>query len=262
MKPWLKYTLSGLLATAFITGICFLEHLSREEDSRIACTGLEIVFRDSLQFVNSDDVKNYIDREYGCFLGQRLDSISLCSMETILDSKSAILESEAWTTPDGMLHIGITQRKPMLRFQNGDDGFYVDGSGFIIPLHPTYTAPVRVIYGNIPVFIPSSSFKGMAETEREKKWIASMLEFNNFVLSSKEWGQKIDSVLVAKGGDIHLRINSAGEDFIFGLPVNIENKFGRLEKYFSYILPAAGRGCYKIVNVKYKGQIICRKTDI
>ena len=262
MKTWIKYGATGLFVAVFVTGMCFLNHFSREEDSHIVCTGLDVVFRDSLHFVSKDDIMGYLNNDYGCYLGQQLDSVSLSGMESILNSRSAILKSEAWTTPDGVVHIAVTQRKPILRFMNGERGFYVDNEGFIFPLHPDYTAPVTVISGSIPVSTPSSSFKGEAGSSEEQLWIKKMLEFNKIVLTSKLWNGKLSSISVDANGDICLKMESCSETFIFGPPTDMEDKFGRMEKYFSHILPSVGADHYKTVNVKYKGQIICRTTDI
>ena len=48
------------------------------------------------------------------------------------------------------------------------------------------------------------------------------------------------------------------ERFIFGPPVDFEAKFDRISRYYTSILPLNGVG-YTTVNVKYNGQIVCRK---
>ena len=49
------------------------------------------------------------------------------------------------------------------------------------------------------------------------------------------------------------------ERFIFGLPSGFESKFDRMGRYYTTILPEKGAGYYSTVNVKYNGQIVCRK---
>ena len=45
----------------------------------------------------------------------------------------------------------------------------------------------------------------------------------------------------------------------FGRPEDYKAKFSRMEDYYRYIYPAKQEMNYKTVNVKYDGQIICRK---
>jgi cell division protein FtsQ len=48
------------------------------------------------------------------------------------------------------------------------------------------------------------------------------------------------------------------EIFLFGQPVNIEDKFRRMEMYYSNIVPAKGAEFYSSVSVEFDGQIICK----
>ena len=36
-------------------------------------------------------------------------------------------------------------------------------------------------------------------------------------------------------------------------------KFRKMEKYYTHIVPAKGEGHYKHVNLKFKGQIVCKE---
>ena len=48
------------------------------------------------------------------------------------------------------------------------------------------------------------------------------------------------------------------EIFQFGQPVNIEDKFRRMEMYYSHIIPEKGADTYSWVSVEYDGQIVCK----
>lgn len=258
MSGIVKYVIAASVATVFTVGMCILLHGSREQRSLIDCGKLSVNFLDSLKFVSEQDIRDYIAESYGDFNGQRLDSVGLARIEDILESKSAVKSTEAWVTDDGVLHIDITQRTPVLRFQNGEKGFYVDDRGFIMPLHHSYTAPVPVVSGNIPINI-ENGYKGEAASQEERIWIDGMLRFNSFISDSKKWKGKVFGIKIVDDGDIVLTIDGRGESFIFGDSGNLDIKFSKIEKYFDYILPAKGDGYYKTVNVKYNKQIVCRK---
>lgn len=255
----LKYSIFSTIVAGFCVGMSFLAGACREERSQIACKGLEVTFCDSLEFVSENDIRGYLNSGYGNFVGQKLDSVGLAEIEELLESKTAILRSEAWLTDDGTLHLSISQRAPVLRFQRQDStGFYVDDRGFIFPLHHRYTADVPVINGVIPVNAPEG-YKGEAGSPDEKRWIEGMIGLNNFISGSRIWKNAISDISVRQNGDIVLITRKGPEHFIFGKAVNIGDKFDRMEKYYSYILPARGEENYKSVNIKYNRQIICRK---
>ncbi len=260
MNKVVKYSLVGVLAAAFCTGMGFLYRHVRQEQSRLICGRLEVSFSDSLRFVSEQDVREYLDTRYGSFIGQRLDSVGLSRIEDLLESRSAIMDCEAWTTDDGVLHVDISQRAPVLRFQDGERGFYVDAEGYIFPLHKTFTATVPVVEGAIPVSVPDD-YKGEAPGERERQWIAGMLEVDRYISASRAWKDRVSGFRVRPGGELVLQLEGRGEQFIIGQPEDIPDKFARIERYLGVIAPSLEEGHYKTVNVKYNQQIICRQKD-
>jgi hypothetical protein len=64
---------------------------------------------------------------------------------------------------------------------------------------------------------------------------------------------------VNEDGDLVMVPRTGGEKFIFGKPDKAEDKFSRISKYYTAIVPSKGEGFYTTVNVKYDGQIVCRK---
>ena len=260
MKAAVRYSLAGVLVLLFFIGMGVLYRHVRQEHAQSVCNQLQINFTDSLQFVSEQDIREYLDAHYGACVGERLDSVGLAQIEDMLESRSAVMRCEAWTTDDGILHLDITQRAPVLRFQNGQQGFYVDADGYIFPLHKTFTAPVPVVEGAIPVDIPEG-YKGPAQTEYERAWIAGVLEMNRFISDSRSWQRNIRHIRVRPNGDLLLTLDGRSEEFIVGQPVDVADKLRRIDRYLGNIAPTQEEGYYKTVNVKYKQQIICRQKD-
>lgn len=239
------------LAAAYIGGTVSRRHL--------VCTGLSIKVTDSTanRFVTPADVRRYIDREYAGYMGMSLDSIDLSGIERIVDGKSAVNKSHAYTTRDGKLHVDLTQREPVVRFQKGACGFYADSRGFLFPLQNTYASHVQVIDGDIPLNI-GNSFKGTPDSEEEKLWLARMISMVNFMETSKVWKDKIVQVTVGKDGSLTLVPRAGKERFIFGSPTGIEEKFSKMELYYKGIAGAPQKKDYREVDLRFSGQIVCR----
>ena len=260
MKPVVTYSIAGVLAVLFCTGMFFLYRNVRQEQRELVCGRLEVSFADSLRFVSEQDVREYLDAHYGTYVGERLDSVRLARIEQMLESRSSVTRCEAWTSDDGVLHVEVAQRAPVLRFQDGNRGFYVDAQGYIFPLHPTYTAPVPVVDGAIPVDLPAG-YKGPAEDPFAKGWIDGVLTMHHFISSSRNWQRGIQHIRVRPGGDLVLTLRGRDEQFIVGQPEDIADKLGRIDRYIGLIAPSKPEGYYKTVNVKYNQQIICRQKD-
>ena len=241
---------------------CMVIAFSAGANSRksLRCTGLKVAVLDSMEnsFVSRADVKGYLDKEYGRYIDEAVDSIDLTAIEEIVDGRSAVLKSQAYVTRDGMLHVDVTQRKPVVRFQKSDGGFYADAEGYIFPLQKAYASHVQVIDGNIPL-AAGSGFKGAIDDPKEKAWFESMMKVVNYIEGSKVWRDKIVQISVDSGKDLILIPREGKEQFLFGQPTDIEDKFRKMEKYYTHIVPAKGEGHYKYVNLKFKGQIVCKE---
>lgn len=258
MKRYVKYILIGFCGLCLAA--CIIVAFTAGANSRksITCTGLEVVILDSMQnsFVSKADVKGYLDREYGRYAGTVIDSIDLTKVEEIIDGRSAVLKSQAYVTRNGVLHVDVTQRKPVVRFQKSDGGFYADADGYIFPLQKTYSSHVQVIDGNIPL-AANSGYKGAIEDPKEKAWFESMMRVVNFIEGNRTWKDKIVQISVDDEMNLILIPREGNERFLFGQPTDIGEKFRKMEKYYTHIIPAKGEGFYRTVDLKYRGQIVC-----
>lgn len=257
MKPWLRYTIGGTFLAALSAGTVLLAREVRDERHIVACNEVSVRIMDSYRFVSEDDVKSYIVQDCGPCVGQRLDSLRLSAIENALDSRSAILRSEAWTTADGVLNVSITQRCPIVRFEGAGGGFFVDDTGFIFPLLEGFDLPIPVVEGALPLSA-TGGFKGEAATPGERLWIGRMLALVHYMQDHK-WYDRIDKVKVSEKGDLELSFRDAPERVVFGVATDIAAKFARMDDYFNHIAPLNADTPYASVDVRFSGQIVCKK---
>lgn len=245
MKTALKYSLYilAIVLTLALTGVAL--HFSRAalHEKSIGC--LEVNFEDTQHFIDTIDVRIFMDDLYGPYIGQRLEDVDLARIERILESKSAVRKCEAWITNDGVLHVSVAQRIPIARFEKGKSGFYCDAEGFIFPLSSKYTAQVPII-------------SGCVDNAFNEEWMADMVKFIQYFNGLEKWHTRINDIVVDDNGELVLKTPDKGASFLFGYPSEMQDKFSKMERYYEQIIPQKGREYYKTVNLKYNGQIICR----
>ena len=156
MKPVVRY----IIAAAAVTACLFLwlvgDRVGAENRREVTCNSVDAIIADSLAFISPDDIKDWM-ADYGTYLGLRLDSVDLKKVEAVIDGKSAVRKSQAWLTDDGVLHISVTQRLPVVRFQNASGGFYADAEGFLFPLQQRHTVRVPIVDGALPIKLERTS---------------------------------------------------------------------------------------------------------
>ena len=135
--------------------------------------------------------------------------------------------------------------------------------------HHTSTVHARMsVLDRAAQFSPFAALTGyeaaIEETGRltdawvELEWLDKVLAVVNYMENSKVWKDKIVQITVCDGGELKMVPRRGQEVFLFGQPVNIEDKFRRMEMYYSNIIPAKGQVAYTSVSVEYDGQIVCK----
>ncbi len=240
MNKFVKYLLFALSLGLFLCVTALVRVQVRAHRHLTTCKNVEIIFKDTLNFVSEDDIRGYLKKECPTFIGQRIDSLRLHEIEKVLDERSAVLSAQAWTA-DSTLFISIVQREPVARLETSSSAFYIDERGFIFPVQGDCGKRFPVIKGELPL--------------REPEKILDLLTY----MRKNRWEAKIGCISMNSSGLLTLVPEEGKEHFIFGRPENIEKKFDKMNEYYRRIKPAVEEGRYSSVNVQYKGQIICRK---
>ena len=256
MKKAVRYLLFALSLALFLCVTALVLKAAREHRHLVTCKRVEISFKDTLNFVSEDDVRGYLKKECPVFTGMRVDSIRLHEIEKVLDSRSAILTSQAWTS-DSVLHISIVQREPVARMETADHAFYIDDRGFIFPIQGDCGKAFPIVTGSLPLHEPVG-YKGLPATEEGRAWTESVLSMLGWMKRNR-WDRKVEMIKVESNGDLVVVPAEGKERFIVGRPEAIPEKFAKINEYYRRIKPSVEEDMYSSVNVKYKGQIICRK---
>ena len=259
MNRTVRHLLAAAVAVLCLASLLVVLRASAGERHRVTCKGVEVTVADSLErrFVSEDDVKNIL-KEYGGHIGVRIDSVDLCAIENLLDHRSAIRKSEAYITGDGILHLTVTQREPVVRIQSGGNGYYADAQGYIFPLQQHFTAHVPVIDGAVPLQV-ERGFKGELKDEASRRWLAEAVRLVRRLEKDKAWNGFFSQITVRDNGDLVLVPQSGRERFIIGPARDIDAKLGRIRSYYEAVLPAGEPDRYGSVDVKFDKQIICKK---
>lgn len=262
MKPIARRGLGLLLLIACAALWLLTSGMSSRQRRSRTCQGkgtLDVIVSDSLErrFVAKEDIESWLEKEYRAYAGLPLDSVNLDRIEHIILSHSAVRECQAWLTDDGILHVELSQRQPVVRFDEGSNGYYADESGFIFPLQSRSSADVPIVDGKIPLTVPRG-FKGYPENAQEKEWLMQIIGLVNSMRGSV-WEGNIKGITVDGQKNLALIPREGKEKFIFGPPVKVAQKFALMKAYYESVVPYKEAGYYKTVDLRYKGQLVCRK---
>ncbi len=246
MKIW-KSILFGILASILLVVIVLSIIAGKRYRENIKCSGIQIEILDGYLngFIVKEEIKELLDKEYGRYVGDFIDSLNLVKIEKIVGTKSAVKDVKAYVSKDGLLNIKVTQQKPIARLQTRSGGYYVNENGGLFPLQRNYTSHVLVIDGDI-------------SKNPNAEWMTKLVSLVKVLKDENKWKNNIVQINVRNRGELVLIPREGREKFLIGQPIDIDEKLKRIETYYSHIQPNTEDKNYEYIDVRYDKQIICK----
>lgn len=214
-------------------------------NKNVTCRGISIQIKDStdLQFLSSKEVKNYVLAHIKGLTKRTIDEINLEHVERLVNKYPSVATSEAYFTPQGVLRVVVSQRQPVLRVFSDGGTFLLDKEGVKIPLRGTYTKRLMVVTGNIG----------------KLKDRTDLVRLDEFISDDSFWRAQIEQMHINNAGDIIL-VPRVGDHYInIGDANDLDYKFRNLLALYQKGMHPLEWNSYKVISVKYKGQVICTK---
>ena len=233
----------------------FVGILSAEGHRQAYCRQVDVILLDSLEsaIVDKAEVQEYVSE---MALGRQTALVQLDSIERALRARGEVMSAQVYAADEQTVAVRLTQRKPVIRFENGHRRWYADPEGYLFPV--TNAVDVPIVTGRIPIQV-DSTWRGEAPREN-REWILGMVELACYIDSKPVLRREIAQIEVAPDGDIVLYTRSAGPAILFGDSGNYAEKFRKLEAWWRNIAPQVdGKKPYKTINLKYNHQIICKQ---
>lgn len=253
-------TLYVILAAALVSYFYYARLLREKGRNSEVCTSIRVVLLDSSQnkFVTKEEVINTVNKfNGGETIGKRIDSVKLKELEDLLDKKSAIAKSECFITRTGVMNVEITQRKPIIRIETENGGFYIDETGYIFPLITNSASYIPIITGNLPVNITSER----KPTGKDSTlWIEKFIELGKFLQENPFWNAQVEQIYFDRPmcAEIYTRVGE--QRIILGDLTDLRQKFDKLYAFYINAIPELGWNKYSSIDLSFKGQIVCKKN--
>lgn len=225
------------------------------------CRDISISIIDSMEyrFVTPGRLLTIIQDAEPDLLGTRLEHIDTERIEQLLSGLPELESLEVFLTADGAIHIEADQRDPLIRIITAwGNNYYIDNYGFVIPHTYAYTPRMLVVSGNIEV--PDECIMGESILEQDHNMmIRQVFSIAEYINRNEFWNRQLEQIYIDKGGEIEL-VPRVGDHIVkFGSPGNYESKFSVLGTFYRNTMPSAGWDSYKEIDMRYKGQLVCRK---
>ncbi|WP_316759716.1 cell division protein FtsQ [Pedobacter aquatilis] len=239
-----------------LAGLVVLLSFINVKKQTVKCTNVKILIPGADNFIEREEVDQILREDQGVLIGRSLEKINIHQIEKKLQANPYIGFAKVYVDMDGVLHIEIKQRQPILRILNltGQD-FYIDNDGLKMPISPNFTANVLVATGNI-----QEVFGTRVDTLRTQM-ARDLYKTAQYFKKDTLWDNQIEQIIVDTKNDIQLIPRVGNQRIILGTADSLDKKMKNLLVFYKQAMPQVGWETYKTINIKYTNQIIGEKRD-
>jgi len=244
------------IAVAFIFAMVMIAFADKKGNRAVSAVEVMVApLGEGNLLINEGDVLKAIERNYGFVLeGTPIADLEVGRLEQMIETDPFVADADVFVDAGGRVQIEILQREPVLRIiSNNGQNYYLDRDGFKMPLSEHFSARLLVATGNIPPF--SDDFMD----PQKKHTLKDLFALRADLLADEFMNALIEQVYVSNRGEYILIPKLGDQKIILGAYENIADKFKRLKVFYKEGMPYEGWQKYSEINLKYKGQVVCRK---
>lgn len=250
-KPiWRKILISFAWVTS-IGGIIALMSFIEYKKAGVVCTDVKIYIPGNQYFIDKDEVDNILQVKNNALIGHKLEDINIHALENKLKANPFIEFAKVYMEMDGIIHVDISQRQPILRVVNKfDQDFYVDQHGLKMPLSVNFTAKVLVATGEIEELF------GNRVDSLHNQITKDLYKTADFIRKDSLWSAQIVQIYVNPVHELELIPRVGNHRILLGNADSLTTKFANLMVFYKQALPKVGQDAYRVINVKYANQVV------
>jgi cell division protein FtsQ len=227
------------------------------EQKTLVCSAIQVKidYESGMSFLTTDDIVSKINMlTDGGPVDKPLTALDFRAIEKGLLQDPYVDRAKIYIDHAQVLHAEIIQKQPILRVMNNDGvGFYLSDKSDKIPLCPTFTAHVPVAIGEVATHDGSS---------RDSIVLSQLFALAKYMQQDTLIGAIIDHVYVLPDGELDMYPKFSYHTIAFGrADGTMKEKFEKLKIFYKEGLAKVGWDKYKVIDLKYQGQVVCQKAE-
>ena len=160
------------------------------------------------------------------------------------DSLDACSKAEAYPTKDGVLHIHMWQRTPVLRVHHPQQpDFFLDDQGVRMDLTDFRTP-------HVPIMHAENAFEANVA-----------LEFVNATKNDPFWNALIDQFSMNDRGELTLHPRLEGHSIVLGKADRVDEKKRNLVAFYRAQIHRGNLRNFQQIDLSYRDQVIAKRTS-
>jgi cell division protein FtsQ len=248
---WKKIFINTIWVLSLIGVLVLLGASIRQKNNkRIKGVVVEIKGAEKHMFIDEQDVLNIIN-ETAPVIGRPLRGVKLRKLESLVEKNPWVNNAEMFFDNQFLLQINIVEKEPIARiFETNGQSYYLDTAMNKLPLSSKLSARVPVFTGFL------SSKKNDTALVQSLIQLATLINADSFLTA------QIAQIDIVSNRQFEM-IPVIGDHLIeFGDAADAADKLNRLKAFYKAAWLQHGLNTYKVISLKYKGQVLGIKETL
>jgi cell division protein FtsQ len=228
------------------------------------CGGIVIEISDSsdYHFVTKKQILSLAYGNSSRIAGKPVKEVSISAIENRINGLHELKKAEVYISIDGVVHVYLEQRTPVMRVMPGDGGdFFVDEEGVVVRRRNLYNPRLHIVEGNVNISSAMLNGVSVLDTSIKHSILKDIYPLVNYINDDNFWSAQIDQIYVDGNDEIDLIPRTGNQVIHLGSTENYEGKLRNLETFYDKVLPVVGWDKYSVINLEFKDQIVCKRRD-
>lgn len=263
MKKLQPYVRPFLIVLGVLVVVLVLGFVERSTDhAPITDLQVRVDGGEGMHFIDEAAVRREVLDMGVAVIGAPMGEVDVPRIEKSLRSIPCVAGAEVYQTLDGVLHVKVKQRLPVVRVFNSDgSSFYIDREGWTMPVSPDYTARVLVVTGALNE--PGARDGVRSVLDNDSVMAAGLSDdIHRLALqigSDPFWSAMIDQIVVTVDGEFQLVPRIGGQRVLIGDGSQMEQRLAKLKLFYEKGIPLADWRRYERIDLRFADQIVCTK---
>lgn len=227
--------------------------------------GLEVTvnYGQNDTLITAQTIERLLIEENPALLSKIVKDVDTKSIQAQVQALPYIERCQAYVSILGNIVVKPLQRTPMMHVYYNNKEFYVDRLGQYVPLSKEGRAHVMVVNGKFKqldtIIKPTTNFAEMAADTLDERYDISHIWQVAHYMDENEYLCMFDQIYLTQDGDMMLTPKLGSHVVNLGNCEELETKFDHLMALYQQALPRVGWDRYRLVNLKYKDQVVCER---
>lgn len=272
LQRLIRPALMVLGAVAIVAALGFVEHST--DRTPVKELAVMVDAPEGVHFIDENAVREQVLTSVDGVIGTAVGDVDVVTIEAQLRNIGCVAKANVYHTMDGVLHVVVKQREPIVRVINSDgSSFYIDREGWTMPMSANYTARVLVVTGQLfePFAQQVIDLRSASDSLRQATRSDEIYRLARTITADPLWNSLFDQAVVDANGEFELipriggqRVKVGQVDPRYGEGTRagsrmLDQRLAKLKTFYQQGIPQADWRRYSVIDTRFADQVVCTR---